>query len=199
MSDIARILVVAATVRELAPSDGWSGILCGVGPVEAAVNAARAIAEHRPNVVLHVGIAGARRRSGLSAGTLVVGTASRYCDLGDLPPEWAPKQLDTPSWLVEAALTACPLAAALPVGTSARVGGTNGSDMPVEAMEGFAVLRAAQLAGVPALEVRAISNDIEEQDRARWQFARAFDAITAATPALVSALAAARGALRSHA
>ena len=32
-------------------------------------------------------------------------------------------------------------------------------------MEGFGVLRAAQLAGVPAIEVRAISNEIEEVDR----------------------------------
>ena len=55
-------------------------------------------------------------------------------------------------------------------------------------MEGFGVLRAAQLAGVPALEVRAISNDIEEGDRARWHFAAAFAAIIAATPRLVAEL-----------
>ena len=29
-------------------------------------------------------------------------------------------------------------------------------------MEGFAVLRAAQMAGVPAIEVRVISNEIEQ-------------------------------------
>jgi nucleoside phosphorylase len=56
-------------------------------------------------------------------------------------------------------------------------------------MEGFAVLRAAQLAGVPAIEVRAISNEIEEEDRARWQFDAAFAAITAATPRLVAEVA----------
>ena len=58
-------------------------------------------------------------------------------------------------------------------------------------MEGFAVLRAAALAGVPAIEVRAISNAIEEPDRSRWAFEEAFAAITAATPALVVAIAAA--------
>jgi nucleoside phosphorylase len=57
-------------------------------------------------------------------------------------------------------------------------------------MEGFAVLRAAQLAGVPAIEVRAISNEIEETDRGRWHFDHAFAAITAATPRLVEAIAA---------
>ena len=56
-------------------------------------------------------------------------------------------------------------------------------------MEGFAVLRAAQLAGVPAIEIRAISNAIEESDRARWQFDAAFSAIIDATPRLIAELA----------
>ncbi len=55
-------------------------------------------------------------------------------------------------------------------------------------MEGFAVLRAAELAGVPALELRAISNDPEERDRARWQFDGALAALAAAVPRLLSAL-----------
>ena len=37
-------------------------------------------------------------------------------------------------------------------------------------MEGFAVLRACELAGVPALEVRAVVNEITEPDRALWRF-----------------------------
>jgi nucleoside phosphorylase len=80
-----------------------------------------------------------------------------------------------------------PDAPRLAVGTSGRVGGTSGTD--VEAMEGFGVLRAAQRAGVPAVEVRAISNDIEETDRARWHLDAAFAAITAATPRLVEEVA----------
>ncbi|MDQ8169137.1 MAG: hypothetical protein P3C09_15400, partial [Gemmatimonadota bacterium] len=54
----------------------------------------------------------------------------------------------------------------------------------------FGVLRAAQRAGIPAIEVRAIANDIEEDDRARWHFDAAFTAITGVTPWLVTALAA---------
>ena len=34
-------------------------------------------------------------------------------------------------------------------------------------MEGYAVLRAAALAGVPAVEVRVLANAIGEPDRAR--------------------------------
>jgi hypothetical protein len=88
--------------------------------------------------------------------------------------------------LLAAVRAALPDAPVLVIGTSARVGGTSGCD--VEAMEGFGVLRAAQRAGVPAIEVRAISNEIEEPDRARWHFERALAAIVAATPGLVAAL-----------
>jgi futalosine hydrolase len=83
-----------------------------------------------------------------------------------------------------------PAAPMLPIGTSAAVGSV-GRDVAVEAMEGFGVLRAAALAGVPALEVRAISNEIGEPDRALWQIAEAIGSLSAATPALLEALAAA--------
>ena len=180
--------MVAATARELAPADGWRILACGVGPVEAAVRTAAAIAAVRPAAVLHVGIAGARRAAALAPASLVIGSEARYCDLG-VGPEWAPGTVPATAALLAAAQRVLPEAPVMSIGTSARVGGT--SETLVEAMEGFAVLRAAQLAGVPALEVRAISNDIEEPDRARWHFAAAFHAITAATPALVRAIAAA--------
>jgi futalosine hydrolase len=185
MHDPARILVVAATARELSPARGWHTLLCRVGPVEAAAATAAEIARERPSLVLHVGIAGARAHGAFAPATLVIGSESRYCDL-DVPPEWAPNTVVAPASLVAAAQRALPPAVTRPIGTSARVGGTSGCD--VEAMEGFGVLRAAQLAGVPALEVRAISNHIEEPDRTRWHFDAALAAIIAATPALVEAL-----------
>jgi futalosine hydrolase len=55
-------------------------------------------------------------------------------------------------------------------------------------MEGFAVLRAAELAGVPALELRAISNEVDELDRSRWRFAEALAALEAALPRVLSEL-----------
>ncbi len=71
-----------------------------------------------------------------------------------------------------------------PIGTSARVGGTR--DVDVEAMEGFAVLRACDLAGVPAVEVRIVSNEIGEPDRALWRFEEAFAALGDVLPRLVA-------------
>jgi futalosine hydrolase len=57
-------------------------------------------------------------------------------------------------------------------------------------MEGFGVRRAAALAGVPAVEVRAISNPIGEADRARWDLDGALAALEGALPALVGAVTA---------
>lgn len=184
---LARILVVAATARELAPSGGWATLCCGVGPVDAAAAVATAIARQRPDAIVHVGIAGARRATGLEPPRLVIGLEALYEDLA-VPERFAPHRLAPDPRLVEAARRACPEAAESVIGTSGRVGGTRACD--VEAMEGFAVLRAAALAGVPAVEVRAISNAIEEADRTRWRFDEAFAAIVALTPTLVQEVAA---------
>ena len=181
-----RILVVAATARELAPADGWARLCCGVGPVDAAAATAAALASRRPLAVVHVGIAGARRACGLGPPNLVVGTEAIYCDLG-VPDRFAPHRLLPDARLLAAARRALPGAHALPIGTSGRVGQTSGCD--IEAMEGFAVLRAAALAGVPAVEVRAIANAIEETDRALWRFDEAFAAVIDATPRLVREIA----------
>ncbi len=186
MIDCARILVVAATERELAPPNGWLTLRCGVGPVEAAIATAAAIAAYRPAGILHVGIAGARRAAGLAPAALVIGSAAHYADLS-VSPEWAPSRVTPAPTMVRAARQVLPDAPLVTIGTSARIGGT--SDCDVEAMEGFAVLRAAELAGIPAIEVRGISNEIEERDRTRWHFDHAFAAITAITPRLVDAIA----------
>jgi nucleoside phosphorylase len=185
----AAVLVIAATARELAPPDGWRTLCCGVGPVDAAAATAAALAAQRPAVVVHVGIAGARRASSLGPPAIVVGVESLYCDLG-VPERFAPARLVTPAALVDAACRALPGATRAAIGTSGRVGHTSGCE--VEAMEGFGVLRAAALAGVPAIEVRVISNAIEETDRALWRFDEAFAAVQALTPRLVREIAACR-------
>jgi futalosine hydrolase len=176
------ILVVAATKRELAGAAGAATLACGIGPVEAAAASARALAGlRRPAALLHVGIAGGR---GIPVPQLVIGSEAVYEDAlaGGLVPE---RERPDPR-LVDAAQRALPEARVLPIGTSARVGGTSSCD--VEAMEGFAVLRAARLAGVPAIEVRAVSNEIDEPDRTRWRFDDALAALDAALPRLLSAL-----------
>lgn len=187
MPGVFPILVVAATARELAADLPCATLLCGVGPVEAAAHTAAAIAAHRPKAVLHVGIAGARRAAGIAPGSIVIGSTARYSDL-ELVSDLAPIEIHPDAELLAAAQWALPTALLMPIGTTARVGGSVGCD--VEAMEGFAVLRAAQLAKVPALELRAISNEVEETDRARWHFDAAFAAITRVTPRVLQEIAA---------
>jgi len=178
------LLVVAATERELECADGAETLCCGVGPVEAAARTAAALGPLRPSALLHVGIAGGR---GLEPPTLVLGSESVYTDLLD-PANLIPRvqRVEPDAALLAAAREALPGALVLPIATSARVDLGTGCD--VEAMEGFGVLRAAALAGVPAVELRAVSNAPGERDRARWRIAEALAALDDAVPRLVAAL-----------
>ena len=91
--------------------------------------------------------------------------------------------------LVAALRAALPDAHALPIHTSAAVGGARdfSAEAPlVEAMEGFGVLRAAALAGVPAVEVRAITNEIGEDNRALWDIDAGLAALALVLPTMTS-------------
>lgn len=177
------ILLVAATEPELC---GLAGIVCGVGPVDAAAATARALSERRPRAVLHVGVAGGR---GIAPGSLVVGTEAVYVDISAAIP--VVDRVVPTATLVAATRSALPDALCLPIATSAGVSGSSRAlpdGVRVEAMEGFAVLRACELAGVPAVELRAVSNELGETDRARWMIPQAIEALGEALPRLLTAL-----------
>ena len=178
------ILVVAATERELACVPGAETLCCGIGPVEAALRTARALAERRPDALVHVGIAGARE---LAAPALVLGSEAVYCDVIDAASTLPRVERAEPdAALLAAARAALPEAHVLPIATCGKVGGGTACD--VEAMEGFGVLRAAELAGVAAVELRAISNAPEQAERGRWQIEEALAALAEAVPRLLASL-----------
>lgn len=191
-----KLLVVAATRAELEGLVDVSGVellTCGVGPVEAAASVATRLATARTlGAVLHVGIAGCRAGSGLAIGDVVIGSAATYCDSAN---RLVVRHVDPDPALLATVRAALPGAHELPIGTSADVGGSSraaaedDATVSVEAMEGFAVLRAAARAGMPAVEVRVVSNEIEEADRARWDFAGALARLGELLPPLVEALA----------
>jgi futalosine hydrolase len=167
------VLVVAATERELAMIEGAAETFCcGIGPVEAALQTARVLEERRTNAVIHVGIAGSRT---LQPPALVLGSEAVYCDVID-PSSTLPRveRVRPDVALFERVRAALPEVHVLPIATCGKVGGGTGFD--VEAMEGFGVLRACELAGVPAVELRAISNSPDEADRANWRWDAAFAA-----------------------
>jgi predicted 5'-methylthioadenosine/S-adenosylhomocysteine nucleosidase len=177
------VLVVAATERELAHVRDAETFACGIGPVEAALQTARVLADRRPDAVLHIGIAGARE---LEPPALVLGLEAVYCDVMD-PSSTLPRVervVPDPALLARVRV-ALPEAHVLPIATCGKVGG--GSECDVEAMEGFGVLRACALAGVPAVELRAVSNRPSEADRGRWRFDDAFAALGDAVARVLAA------------
>jgi futalosine hydrolase len=183
-ADTSGVLLVAATEIELCDH---TGLACGVGPVEAGIATARELALRPAKAVLHVGVAGAR---GITPGGLIIGSVSLYADISAEMP--VIDRVEPDARLLEAAREALPEALVLPIGTSAAVGGTGARadhTLRVEAMEGFAVLRACERAGIPALELRAISNELSEGDRSRWRIGRALEALADALPRVLPALA----------
>jgi len=171
------LLVIAATPQELAGAAGARTLVCGIGPREAYTATEDAVAEGGASIVLNVGIAGARRGSGVPLLATVIGTQAVDCD-GDSEPI-------APAVSLRAAVRrALPDALAVPIGTSARVGGTTG--VAVEAMEGFSVLAACLDEGVPAIELRVISNEIEEPDRSLWRFDDALAELARVTALVVA-------------
>ncbi len=176
------ILLVAATELELC---GHFGLVCGVGPVEAAAATSRELALNPPRAVIHVGVGGSR---GLTPGTVVVGSEAFYCDLGAEIP--VVDRIRADSSLVAEVQAAVPEAVVLPIATSAFVAGSKriAETFRVEGMEGFGVLRACQLAGVPGVEVRVISNDVGEGNRALWMMRRALDVLDGILPRLPGAV-----------
>jgi futalosine hydrolase len=178
---MARVLLVAATGIELCDREG---LVCGVGPVEAAAATARELALRPPAAVVNVGVAGGH---GITPGGLVIGSASIYVDLSAEIP--VVDRVEPDSALLERVRAAMPDALVLPIGTSGAVGGVVSGDLRVEAMEGFGVLRACEQAGIPALEIRAISNELAESDRSRWRIGRALDGLADALPRVLAAAA----------
>ena len=177
------MLVVAATERELAHVRGAETFVCGIGPVEAALQTALVLAERKPDAVLHIGIAGAR---GIAAPALVLGSESVYCDVVDATSLLKRiERIQPDAGLLARVQAALPEAHVLPIATAGKVGA--GTECEVEAMEGFGVLRACALAGVPAVELRAVSNAPDEADRGTWSFEDAFAALGDAVTRVLAA------------
>lgn len=189
------LLVIAATANEIrgittTASSQISKAICGVGPVEAGIRSMQVLLQDSPSVdaVLHVGIAGCVSKADIPIGSTVIGTSSLYCDSeSDLV-----KQVVKPdSELLNLTTKILPDAYQEPIATSANVTGLIASGeevVRVEGMEGFAVLSAAKLLKVPAIEVRVISNQIDETDRSKWQFDKAIEILGTATNKLINGI-----------
>jgi futalosine hydrolase len=182
---VTRVLVVAATGKELAVGDGWLTLCCGVGPVEAAAITASAIARTTPHLILHVGIAGARRAAALRP------PAHRHRRrIALLRPVGAGHAGAVgragPVHLVASARRALPDASCARLARAAR-----SAARPVATWRPWKDSRCSGPPSWPASQrwrSAAISNAIEDADRSLWKFDEAFAAVIEATPRLVSEL-----------
>lgn len=181
------LIIVAATEDELRGAKNLHGceqLICGVGPIAAACSlASRLACDPTPFAILHVGIAGARRGSGIEPLDIVLGSTSIYCDSQSA---WVERELAPNQQLLLWLRQALPDAKVKAIGTSADVGTSSNCD--VEAMEGFSVLMAAKRFSIPAIEVRVISNEIEQDDRGEWHIEKAFNKLEELTPLMAHAI-----------
>jgi futalosine hydrolase len=198
------ILIVCALLPELAyvaRRPGTEIVAGGVGPVEAAVATASALARNPYDAVVNAGIGGAFRDRAKVGDALIVGRetlADFGLEGGGAPslPDGATlveRELADAALLERCAGLGIPLGAGLTVSsvtttdaTASRLWERYGAD--VESMEGFSVLRAAAVARVPALEVRGISNYVGDRARAEWNFAAGARATAAALDAILERL-----------
>ncbi|MFY1574112.1 futalosine hydrolase [Verrucosispora sp. WMMD703] len=184
----------------------------GVGPAVAGAATARllALAEMagRPyRAVVSAGVAGGFADR-VAVGDTVLGTRAVAADLGaESPDGFIPidelgmpaellgggTALDADPALLAGLRAALPAATVGPVLTVSTVTGTTASteelvrrhpEAVAEAMEGYGVAVAASQAGVPFVELRAISNPIGPRDRDAWRMRDALTALTAAASAL---------------
>lgn len=172
--------------------------LTGIGKVNAACTATALLEHFEPELLVNTGCAGAYPESGLAVGDLALATAEMLGDEGVVTPEgWNSLELiGTPvlsrngeqffnrfpltQWAVDKACHVAQ-AAGLPLQSGAfvtvsTVSGTARQGVELsrrfgaicENMEGGAVAQVAAIYGADCLEVRGISNLVEDRDLARW-------------------------------
>lgn len=199
------VLVCAATARELTVTSGlreaaktWQvvPVVTGVGIPHTLLHLPALIARHRPALIVNTGIAGAYEGGGWEIGDLVLGTSEVFADLGmEVPGGEGFEPLGAYDFADASVRAPLPLSApetaveGLKRGRGATVNQCTGTDetgarrrrlfnVDFESMEGAAAALAARAAGLPLLEIRAISNMAARRDMRPENVARALERLT---------------------
>lgn len=169
-------------------------VLSGVGKANAAGATASALARGSYGAVINLGVCGTLPGSSAAIGDVVLATRSVFADEGvelHAGGRWEPMAaLGFPTAIdgdgvdaseelgghlrargahhgVIATVSTCS-------GTDARASAVVARTAAIaEAMEGAAVLLAAARIGIPAIELRVVSNSTGERSRQRWELKRA--------------------------
>lgn len=188
----AEIQVFSELIERFEPAVPWEIQLCicGVGMVPAALNLGLTLSRVRPDLVLNVGIGGAIDTA-LMPGELVwveedsffgFGADSPHgflsaFELGLVPADEFPFQAGRlKASLLPLPLQNQPIRSVKGITVQTVHGDEAGiaklkaiePTASVESMEGAAILYTAARMGVPALQLRAISNYVEIRDKSKW-------------------------------
>ena len=177
----------------------------GIGKINAASAATVILEHYEPEIFINTGCAGAYIGSGLSIGDLAIATVEVLGDEGVIAPDgWHPLELiGIPSltkggnvfynrfpmthWAIyKAAHVAETNGVTLHQGLFVTLSASSGSgergavlyrrfDALCENMEGGAVAQVATLYGVDCMEVRGVSNMVEDRDLSRWDIPMAVE------------------------
>lgn len=182
-----RVLVVAATEFEV----DWSRVrgagnqqpdvlITGVGMVATAFALGRHLATHPYDLAINLGIAGSFDRN-IPLGEVVEVTADNFSELGAEDKE-AFLTIDELGFGESGFKSTYPLPAefSLKKVSAITVNTVHGNEISIknltdriqpqlESMEGAAFFYACKEAGVPCLQIRAVSNYVENRNRDAWQ------------------------------
>ncbi|MEM1378817.1 MAG: 5'-methylthioadenosine/S-adenosylhomocysteine nucleosidase, partial [Pseudomonadota bacterium] len=141
----------------------FTPFMCGVGPVEAATNVTRALAEHKPDLVVSLGSAGSNTLE--QAEVYQVASVS-YRDMDASPLGFEKGKtpfLDLPANLPLQTFEGGPTAKRLSTGANIVSGDAYASiDADLVDMETFAIKRACMAYDVPLMGLRGISDGAED-------------------------------------
>ena len=172
---------VEAELRFWKDHEDVEKLVTGIGPVEASCAVTAALGRGRYRLVVNAGLAGAFNGAATIGDGVAI--ADDCIELG--LEDGAPLPLPPAMTVIEKARSDAQLVAALKAKGFPALHGVTVSSVTsteatalrlgergaqVESMEGFAVLRAAERAGVPALQLRGISNRCGDRARAEWDF-----------------------------
>lgn len=179
--------------------------ITGIGKVNAAIAATQLIERFKPTLLINTGCAGAYPGSGLTVGALAVATAEIYGDEGVLTVNgWHNLEIigipsverkgnrysnEFPHSMEQSAkVFGFATLLGLPVKrgkfvTVSTCSGTSARGRELESlfggicenMEGAAIAHTTLLLDTPFLEVRGISNMVEDRDISRWDIPRAVE------------------------